>query len=71
MATYAAAVTTIILARKHLGCGNEASARQCLADAVRLKDEWLHVYAYSRALQSLVHSVGMYHRDYEAAKNLR
>lgn len=57
----------LILCRKHLGKGDEASARVCLADAIRCheRDDW--EAARSRALRSLLYSVGALHRDYQRA----
>lgn len=54
----------IRLARKHLGEGNEASARVALADAIALSDRGDLDVAKARALHSLCHSVGVYHPDY-------
>lgn len=59
---------TIILARKHLGIGNR-SARICLNDAIYCRDKGLLDAAKNRALDSLKHSVGVFHKDYQRAAN--
>lgn len=56
----------ITLARKHVGNGAvmESSARVCLADAVRLRDEGKLDLAKTRALKSLAYSIGIAAPDY-------
>lgn len=56
---------TIILARKHVG--TNSSARLCLSDAIRCYEDGLLDAAKNRALDSLKHSVGVFHPDYKAA----
>jgi len=57
----------IILARKHIGGEMESSARLCLSDAIRCYDDGLLDAAKKRALDSLLYSVGMFHKDYQRA----
>lgn len=71
---------TIRLARKHLDqfssvLGSdeesrdaEASARLCLADAVKLYDAGDYEAAQRRALKSLAYSVGVFHPDYHRCR---
>lgn len=56
---------TIILARKHVG--TNSSARLCLSDAIRCYENGLLVSAKKRALDSLRHSIGVFHKDYQRA----
>ena len=58
----------LILARKH--CGNSpmmSSARVCLNDAVDLMNEGDYTAARKRAVDSLKHSIGVFHVDYRRA----
>lgn len=57
---------TIILARKHVG--TDSSARLCLSDAIRCYEDGLLDAAKNRALDSLKHSVGVFHKDYQRAR---
>jgi hypothetical protein len=57
----------LILARKHLGQGNEASARFCLEHAVWFQNEGNFDYAKRWALKALDYSVGFMHQDYKSA----
>lgn len=59
----------IELAAKH--ADKNESARICLADArLCFKQDDKRQYAAGRALDSLKHSVGIFHPDYKAAKAL-
>jgi hypothetical protein len=63
----------LALARKHV-CDNpenESSARFCLADAVKVRDEGSWEYARQRALKSLAYSVSAFHNDYKRVDSLR
>lgn len=55
----------INLARKNMG--NNGSARLCLKDAIDLEAEGNLAAAKKRALDSLKHSVGVFHPDYKKA----
>ena len=58
----------MILARKH--CGSSpmlSSARVCLNDAVDLTNEGDYTAARKRAVDSLKHSIGVFHIDYRRA----
>ena len=57
----------LTIARRHLGKGNESSARHCLADAVKQGDEGNLVSRDMWALRAIAHSVGILHPDYAAA----
>jgi hypothetical protein len=57
----------LILARKHLGQGNEPSARFCLEEAVQRQNDGSFDYAKRWALKSLDYSVGFMHPDYKTA----
>jgi hypothetical protein len=57
----------IILARKNIGGVMESSARLCLEDAIRLRDEGKYDYAKQWAIRSLSYSVGIFHPDYKKA----
>ncbi len=57
----------IIEARKQLGGNMESSARLCLEDAIRHKDEGNWEMAASRALKSIAYSVGIMHPAYSKA----
>jgi hypothetical protein len=46
------------------------SALLCYTDAINLIEKQEPVYAARRALDSLAYSVGIFHPDYNAAKNL-
>lgn len=61
--------TPIDLARKHVGNGAkmESSARLCLEDAVRHRDEGNLRQSEQHALKSLAYSVGLFHADYVKA----
>lgn len=55
------------LAIKHEKTAGNASASVCLYDAKGLMERGMGDHARSRALRSLAHSVGIFHRDYERA----
>ena len=58
----------IAIAEGHIGEGAMASsARLALKDAKRLLEEGEEGPAYSRALNSLAYSVGVFHADYKRA----
>lgn len=57
-------VKIMALARKNLS--NESS-RLCMEDAVNLYDAGDYEHARSRALASMLHSVGVFSPDYRAA----
>jgi len=58
----------LALARKHLGkCSMESSARLCLQDAVKLKDDGELRLARERAMRSIAYSVGVFHADFKKA----
>ena len=59
----------IVLARKQIRWDTDgnSSARLCLADAVHLQAEGRLDDAKRRALDSLKHSVGIFHADYRRA----
>ena len=58
----------IAIAEGHIGEGAMVgSARLALADAKRLLEEGEEGPAYSRALNSLAYSVGVFHTDYKRA----
>jgi hypothetical protein len=57
----------IIEARKQLGGNMESSARLCLADAIRHKDEGNWELSAVRALKSIAYSVGIMHPAYSKA----
>jgi len=57
----------IIEARNQLGGNMESSARLCLTDAIRHKDEGDWDMAASRALKSIAYSVGIMHPAYSKA----
>lgn len=59
--------SVIIEARKQLGGKMESSARLCLEDAIRHKDEGEWDLAASRALKSIAYSVGILHPAYTRA----
>lgn len=60
-------VDAIELARKHMG--KNSSARLCLMDALKLSDKRKFEDAKRRAVDSLAHSVGIFHHDYKAAQS--
>lgn len=62
----AAAIEAIEAARKY-AAGN-ASATLCLNDAIACRDRGLHTYAIRRALDSLAHSVGIFHEAHRRIK---
>lgn len=61
------------LARRHVAdnAATEASARLCLADAVKLEDRGDLPYAILRATDSLAYSVGVFHADYLRVRQMR
>ena len=56
----------IALAAKHVG--DNASAAICLSDAMACHERGEDEYAKKRAIRSLEYSVGIFHPDYERAK---
>lgn len=54
----------LILARKYANCD---SSRLCLADAIKLNSNGHLIAAKQRALKSLSHSIGIFHKDYVRA----
>lgn len=59
----------LALARKNLGSND--SARLCMEDAMRNFDASDYVGAQKRAIDSLRHSVGIFHSDYIRAEVLK
>lgn len=60
--------SVLILARKHAGNSPMlSSARLCLNDAIELMNEGDYTAARKRAIDSLKHSVGVFHIDYKRA----
>lgn len=60
----------IVLASKHCHPMDGSSAWLCLGDAIACFNSSRYEGAYKRALDSLAHSVGVYHRDYFQAKSV-
>lgn len=66
------ATEIIALAAKHIkpGTSGADSAKLCLDDAEALLSRGLVEEARARALRSLQYSVGVFHEDYKAARQL-
>lgn len=63
-----AAIKAIELAGKHIKPSTRTSAGTCLMDAIACRGKGRYEGAYNRALDSLRHSVGVFHRDYVRAR---
>lgn len=63
-------IYAIVLACEHCKPLDGTSAGLCLSDAIECRRTGRYEGAYKRALDSLAHSVGVYHRDYFQAKGV-
>ena len=54
----------IQIAKKYAELSGNQSAKLLLEDAISLQSKGACVYARNRAMQSLKHSVGIFHEDY-------
>lgn len=60
--------SVLILARKHVGNSPMlSSARVCLNDAIELMNDGDYTAARKRAVDSIKHSIGVFHPDYRKA----